>query len=77
MDQYTAIEITNPKVAEILTTLNPTLLKLDYAEDLHLNFFVIGFPKPGEWAIVRPENLKGWIDHIEPGITIHLKQFVL
>lgn len=70
MDQYTAIEIDCPKVAEILTTLDPTLRELDYAEDLHLNFFVMGFPKDGEWAIVKA-------DHIEPGITIRLKQFVL
>jgi hypothetical protein len=73
MTEFTAIEITSPKIAEILTCLSPLFGYLNYDEDLHLNFVVFNYPIAGEWQLVKATDMKHW-SSIMPGMKCKLVQ---
>lgn len=73
MTEFTALEITSPKIAEILTCLDPQFAQLNYDEDLHLNFVVFNYPTPGEFVLVRSDDMKHWRS-IRPGTKCKLVQ---
>lgn len=67
MATCTAIEITSPEVAQFITAICPAFMPFDYEEDLKGNFFMIGFPVPGEFAVILAASINDHWDHIEPG----------
>lgn len=67
MTTCTAIEINSPEVALLITAICPTFKESDYEEDLKGNFFTIGFPVPGDFAVIPASAIKDHWDHIEPG----------
>lgn len=57
MAEYNAIEITSPRVAEIVRVMCPALQEVDYDKDLHENFVIFDWPTNGLITMVTPEDL--------------------
>lgn len=66
-EEATAIEIKSPEIAKVITLIEPTLGELDYEKDLHGNFFMVGWPEAGKFAVVPPLAVLEHWDHIEGG----------
>ena len=71
--EYIAVESTAPKVADFLTALYPAIEELDYEKDLHLKFFVAGFPGNGRWTIMDPGSAMMQDTTIYNGMQITFK----
>lgn len=65
MEKFTAIEIKDKEDLEFILNIEPSFNELSWEEDLRLHFFVMGFPQPGKFAILSPENIQEYWDHIE------------
>lgn len=68
----TAIEITTPEIAQLIAEVCPSFMGFNYEEDLKGNFFAIGFPVPGEFAVLPAASIKKHWDHIDPGPRVKL-----
>lgn len=75
--KYTALEIRTPDVVEIIKAIDPTIGELDYEKDLHNNFYVLNFPEEGKNALVPVETFYNSFDHIENGVFLNLKKFIV
>lgn len=58
MAEYNAIEITAPRVAEIVRVMCSELQDADYDRDLHQNFVVFDYPTDGLITLITPDELK-------------------
>lgn len=76
MPENIAIEIKNSNVAELIYKIDPSTKELNYETDLQGNFFMIGFPNSGEFAIITPSTIRDHWDHIENGPNLCLKQLI-
>lgn len=75
-DDYVALEIKTPELAEIAYHIDPSLREMNYEHELKGNFLVLGFPTRGRTTLVLPLVFRRYFDHIENGSTITLKRFV-
>jgi hypothetical protein len=77
MEKFTAIEIKDQETLEFVLNIQPSFNELDWETDLRSNFFVMGFPQPGKFAILTPESIQAHWDHIESdGSSVRLLKLV-